>query len=88
MMEVCIIFVALCCLVLLGSISSIDVITTSAGTGTPGYDCDGCEATAAKLYWPYGIALDSSGSAYYIHKIVFTILTHSLTHLLTYSLSF
>ena len=69
MMSAWVTFVALCCLVLLHTVSSIDVITTVAGTGAPGYDCEGCEATAAKIYWPYGVALDSSGNTYYIHHV-------------------
>jgi hypothetical protein len=40
------------------------VITTVAGTGDPGYSGDGGPATAAQLYSPAGIAVDSSGNLY------------------------
>jgi len=39
-------------------------ITTIAGSGTPGYGGDGGSATAAQLYVPLGLALDSSGNLY------------------------
>ncbi len=37
-------------------------ITTIAGTGTLGYSGDGGAATSAAMYYPSGIALDSSGN--------------------------
>jgi len=37
-------------------------ITTVAGTGASSYGGDGGEATAAALYRPCGVTLDSSGS--------------------------
>ncbi len=39
-------------------------ITTYAGTGVNGYSGDGGAATSAKLYQPYGVALDSAGNVY------------------------
>ncbi|MEI9971294.1 MAG: IPT/TIG domain-containing protein [Ignavibacteriota bacterium] len=39
-------------------------ITTVAGNGTPGFGGDGGSATAAQLYVPVGIAVDSSGNLY------------------------
>ena len=39
-------------------------ISTIAGTGVTGYTGDGGAATSAKLYFPYGVALDSGGNVY------------------------
>ena len=39
-------------------------ISTVVGTGTPGYNGDGCRATTARLYIPYGVAVDGSGNLY------------------------
>jgi len=41
--------------------SCVDIITTIAGSGTPGYSGDNGAATSAALYNPTGLALDSSG---------------------------
>jgi RHS repeat-associated protein len=40
------------------------IITTVAGNGTAGYGGDGGPATQARLYYPYGVAVDVSGSLY------------------------
>ena len=40
------------------------IITTIAGTGTGGYNGDGIAATAAQLFNPYGVAVDTSGAIY------------------------
>ncbi len=44
---------------------SISVISTIAGTGTAGYSGDGGQATAATLYAPIGIVIDSSGNVFF-----------------------
>jgi uncharacterized protein (TIGR03437 family) len=40
------------------------VIATVAGNGTSGYSGDNGPATSAELYWPFGVAPDSSGNLY------------------------
>jgi trimeric autotransporter adhesin len=40
------------------------IITTVAGNGSPGFSGDGGAATAAALYWPGDVALDSAGNLY------------------------
>ena len=40
------------------------VIFTAVGNGTAGYSGDGAGAGAAELFYPYGVALDSSGNLY------------------------
>ncbi|MGB7761281.1 MAG: IPT/TIG domain-containing protein [Bryobacteraceae bacterium] len=40
------------------------VIATVAGTGTAGYNGDNVTATSAKLYMPWGVAVDSAGNLY------------------------
>jgi prepilin-type N-terminal cleavage/methylation domain-containing protein len=44
---------------------STGIITTVAGNGGAGYSGDGGQATAAELYGPWGMALDSSGNVYF-----------------------
>ena len=52
---------------------STGIITTIAGTGSQGSSGDGGAATSAKLYYPHGVSVDSSGNVYivdnYNHKI-------------------
>ena len=49
------------------------VISTFAGTGSPGLSGDGGPATSAQLYYPYGVVFDVSGNLYiadeYNHRI-------------------
>ena len=45
-------------------VSSAGIITTLAGTGTPGNNGDGGAATSAQLHWPEGIIVDSSLNLY------------------------
>ena len=42
------------------------IITTVAGNGEPGYSGDGGLATAAKLFFPYGVTVDGSGNLYIV----------------------
>ena len=41
-------------------------ITTIVGTGTSSYSGDNGQATSAALYYPYGVAVDSSGRTYIV----------------------
>ena len=43
---------------------AIGDISTVAGTGSYGYSGDGGAATSAQLYYPSGVAFDSSGNVY------------------------
>ncbi len=45
-------------------VSSSGIITTVAGNGSCGYSGDGGSATAAKIYYPYGVAVDGAGNLY------------------------
>ena len=40
------------------------VITTVAGDGAPGFSGEGGLATSARLYFPYGVAVDASGNLF------------------------
>jgi sugar lactone lactonase YvrE len=40
------------------------IISTLAGTNAPGFSGDGSAAINAKLYWPFGVALDGSGNLF------------------------
>ena len=40
---------------------STGIITTIAGTGSTTYSGDNGQATAAGLFYPYGVALDAAG---------------------------
>jgi len=45
-------------------VSAAGIITTVAGNGTHGYSGDGGPATAAQLYYPYGVAVDAAGDLF------------------------
>ena len=45
-------------------VSAAGTITTVAGTGSAGFSGDGGLATAASLYTPYGMAVDTSGNLF------------------------
>jgi len=40
------------------------LISTIAGTGTPGFSGDGAAATSAQLYYPLGVAVDGGGNVF------------------------
>jgi sugar lactone lactonase YvrE len=45
-------------------VSPSGVISTFAGTGTPGFSGDGGPATSASLDFPYGVAVDAAGDLF------------------------
>jgi Secretion system C-terminal sorting domain/Bacterial Ig domain len=45
-------------------VSPAGILSTVAGNGTSGYSGDGGPATAAQMYNPYGLALDTFGNLY------------------------
>ena len=45
---------------------STGIITTIAGTGTASYSGDNGPATSATLYYPFGVAVDSSGRTHIV----------------------
>ncbi len=47
---------------------STGIITTIVGTGTNSYSGDNGAATSATLSYPWGLALDSSGITYLLHR--------------------
>ena len=53
--------------------SSTGIITTVAGTGTPGYNGDNIPATSAELSFPFGVAIDATGNLYIADQYNFRI---------------
>ena len=50
-------------------VDSAGNISTVAGTGTRGFSGDGAAATAARLSWPSGVAVDGSGNLYITDRL-------------------
>ncbi len=62
---------------------STGIINTFAGTGTSSFSGDGDAATSAALYYPTGLALDSSGSCtpfYYFTAWYYNMLSRQRVH--------
>ncbi len=60
-----------------------DSLVTIAGTGTSSYSGDGGAATSAALYYPKGVALDSSGREmyhYFVSVNYFTLFSRQRIH--------
>ncbi len=59
--------------------SSQDIITTIAGTGTTETSGDGGAATSAGVYYPPGVAVDSSGNYlnffFFLNKFIYSLLS-------------
>ncbi len=49
---------------------STGIITTIAGTGSPGFIGDNGPATSATLYYPQGVSLDVTGKATHFIVII------------------
>jgi DNA-binding beta-propeller fold protein YncE len=49
------------------------IISTIVGDGNRDYNGDGIAATSASLYYPLGVALDSSGKHTYLTRILLEI---------------
>ncbi len=68
--------------------STIDIISTIAGDGSSGYNNDDIAATAASLWYPYGVAVDSSGRHTYLLHIYSLLYCSLTTYRITYHHSF
>jgi len=49
-------------------VNAAGIITTIAGTGDPGYTGDNSAATAAKINYPMGVAVDNSGNVFFTDR--------------------
>ncbi len=60
-------------------VNSSGIISTIAGTGTPGYSGDGGPATSANINSPMGIAVDKTGNIYFSDSYNFCVRKISTT---------
>lgn len=51
--------------ILLPQLAMAQVISTIAGTGTPGYNGDGIAATTAQVFYPHNVTVDAWGNVYF-----------------------
>ena len=49
-------------------VNTSGIMSTLAGTGTPGYSADGTAATGATIAMPTGVAADASGNVYFAEQ--------------------
>lgn len=49
-------------------VDTMGIITTVAGTGVAGYNGDGAQATASKLNYPMGLAIDTNNNLYIVDQ--------------------
>ncbi len=59
-------YIILLLVLLLRFTNCVDIITTIAGSNTQGYSGDNGVATAAGLYYPEGVRIDTAGEQQYI----------------------
>ncbi len=49
----------------------VDIITTISGSDTLGYSGDNGAATAAGLYYPEGVRIDTAGEQLYLSLLIY-----------------
>ena len=59
-------YIILLLVLLLRFTCCVDIITTIAGSNAQGYSGDNGAATAAALYYPEGVRIDTAGEQQYI----------------------
>ncbi len=62
-------YIILLLVLLLRFTNCVDIITTIAGSNTQGYSGDNGAATAAGLYSPEGVRIDTAGEQQYISNL-------------------